>query len=152
MCVFSVTSRNDDLCLLLIFFSVKAIGLRMTCENEADQRSRQKRAIQAQINEKRAELDRYYTTPHHTTPRFALCASIHLSSFLFIGDAMTCHFQFFLSLQYYTTMCMFDVSCGGRQLNNSFCVCRYTTQCQSLERIEAEQNIQLERLNVSQNN
>jgi hypothetical protein len=37
----------------------QAIGLRMTCENEADQRNRQRRAIQAQINEKRAELDRY---------------------------------------------------------------------------------------------
>mmetsp|Transcript_18556 Transcript_18556/g.34661 ORF Transcript_18556/g.34661 Transcript_18556/m.34661 type:complete len:104 (+) Transcript_18556:59-370(+) len=38
---------------------LRAIGLRMTCENEADQRNRQRRAIQAQINEKRAELDRY---------------------------------------------------------------------------------------------
>eukprot|EP00602_Paraphysomonas_sp_CaronLab_P008290 CAMPEP_0185021222 /NCGR_PEP_ID=MMETSP1103-20130426/3907_1 /TAXON_ID=36769 /ORGANISM="Paraphysomonas bandaiensis, Strain Caron Lab Isolate" /LENGTH=113 /DNA_ID=CAMNT_0027552619 /DNA_START=99 /DNA_END=440 /DNA_ORIENTATION=+ len=38
---------------------LRAIGLRMSCENEADQRNRQKRALQALINEKRAELDRY---------------------------------------------------------------------------------------------
>ena len=35
-----------------------AIGLRMASENEAEQRSRQQRALQAVINEKRAELDR----------------------------------------------------------------------------------------------
>jgi hypothetical protein len=39
-------------------FLYKAIGLRMACENEADQRSRQKRTLQALINEKKAELDR----------------------------------------------------------------------------------------------
>jgi len=38
---------------------LRAIGLRMAKENEADQRSRQQRAIQAVLNEKRAELDRY---------------------------------------------------------------------------------------------
>ena len=36
----------------------KAIGLRFATENEADQRSRQQRAIQAILIEKRAELDR----------------------------------------------------------------------------------------------
>lgn len=38
--------------------SVQAIGLRMARENEGDQRVRQQRALQAIINEKRAELDR----------------------------------------------------------------------------------------------
>ena len=38
---------------------LRAIGLRMAKENEADHRSRQQRAIQAVLNEKRAELDRY---------------------------------------------------------------------------------------------
>jgi hypothetical protein len=37
----------------------QAIGLRMTCENEADSRSRQKKTLQALINEKKAELDRW---------------------------------------------------------------------------------------------
>lgn len=37
----------------------QAIGLRMTCENEVDQRNRQRRALQALINEKKAELDRH---------------------------------------------------------------------------------------------
>lgn len=38
---------------------LKAIGLRMAAENEADQRQRQERALRAVINEKKAELDRY---------------------------------------------------------------------------------------------
>jgi hypothetical protein len=33
--------------------------LRMSCENEVDQRNRQRRALQALINEKKAELDRH---------------------------------------------------------------------------------------------
>ena len=57
----------------------------MQCENEVDQRNRQRRAIQALINEKKAELD------------------------------------------------------------------RYVAQSQSLERIEAEQIVQLEKLNCAQN-
>ena len=61
----------------------KAIGFRMACENEADLRSRQKKTLQALINEKKAELD------------------------------------------------------------------RYVAQCQSLERIEAEQILQLEKLNCA---
>ena len=38
---------------------LKAIGLRMAAENEADQRQKQERALRAVINEKKAELDRY---------------------------------------------------------------------------------------------
>lgn len=38
---------------------LKAIGLRMAAENEAEQRQKQERALRAVINEKRAELDRY---------------------------------------------------------------------------------------------
>lgn len=37
---------------------LRAIGLRIAAENEADQRQRQQRAIQAIMNEKRIELDR----------------------------------------------------------------------------------------------
>jgi len=37
---------------------LRAIGLRIAAENEADQRQRQQRAIQAIMNEKRVELDR----------------------------------------------------------------------------------------------
>ena len=38
---------------------LKAIGSRMTAENEEGQRHRQQRAMQAIIGEKKAELDRY---------------------------------------------------------------------------------------------
>lgn len=38
---------------------LRGIGLRMSAENEAENRTRQQRALQAIINEKRAELDRY---------------------------------------------------------------------------------------------
>jgi len=38
---------------------LRAIGLRMASENEVEQRDRKKRAMQALIAEKRAELDRY---------------------------------------------------------------------------------------------
>jgi len=38
---------------------LKAIGLRMAAENEAEQRQKQERALRAVINEKKAELDRY---------------------------------------------------------------------------------------------
>eukprot|EP01041_Mallomonas_annulata_P009381 gene9381-19467_t len=38
---------------------LRAIGLRMAVDNEADKRTRQQKALQALINEKRAELDRY---------------------------------------------------------------------------------------------
>jgi intraflagellar transport protein 20 len=38
---------------------LRAIGLRIATEHEADQRKIQKRAIDMMINEKRAELDRY---------------------------------------------------------------------------------------------
>lgn len=46
--------------LLFIVFCDKfqAIGLRMSVTNEAEGRTRQKRALQTVINEKRAELDR----------------------------------------------------------------------------------------------
>jgi hypothetical protein len=44
-----------------LILSEQAIGLRMACENEAESRSRQKRTLQALINEKKAELDR---SPH----------------------------------------------------------------------------------------
>jgi uncharacterized protein YhaN len=37
---------------------LRAIGLRMARESESEQRTRQQRALQAVINEKRAELDR----------------------------------------------------------------------------------------------
>ena len=40
---------------------LKAIGLRMTCENECEQRLRKLRAFQALVAEKKAELDRYNT-------------------------------------------------------------------------------------------
>ena len=40
---------------------LKAIGLRMTSENECEQRLRKLRALQALITEKKAELDRYVT-------------------------------------------------------------------------------------------
>ena len=42
----------------ILYAVLQAIGLRMTRENEAEQRTRQQRALQAIINEKRAELDR----------------------------------------------------------------------------------------------
>mmetsp|Transcript_48242 Transcript_48242/g.98544 ORF Transcript_48242/g.98544 Transcript_48242/m.98544 type:complete len:128 (-) Transcript_48242:169-552(-) len=38
---------------------LRAIGLRISAENEAEQRTRQERALQTMINEKRAELDRH---------------------------------------------------------------------------------------------
>mmetsp|Transcript_16788 Transcript_16788/g.28485 ORF Transcript_16788/g.28485 Transcript_16788/m.28485 type:complete len:128 (+) Transcript_16788:201-584(+) len=38
---------------------LRAIGLRIAVENEAEQRTRQERSIQTMINEKKAELDRY---------------------------------------------------------------------------------------------
>jgi len=38
---------------------LRAIGLRMATENEADQRVRQQRSLEAMIKEKRGELDRY---------------------------------------------------------------------------------------------
>ena len=38
---------------------LRAIGLRMVCENEAENRVRQYRTIQAILSEKRNELDRY---------------------------------------------------------------------------------------------
>jgi len=38
---------------------LRAIGLRMASENESEQRSRQQRALQAVVAEKRAELDKY---------------------------------------------------------------------------------------------
>lgn len=38
---------------------LKAIGLRMAVENETDQRHRLQKQLQALINEKRAELDKY---------------------------------------------------------------------------------------------
>jgi intraflagellar transport protein 20 len=38
---------------------LKAIGLRMSVENEAENRNRQKRALETMIKEKRAELDRF---------------------------------------------------------------------------------------------
>jgi intraflagellar transport protein 20 len=47
---------------------LRAIGLRMAKDNEAEQRSRQQRALQAVINEKRAELDRY-TAQFHSLER-----------------------------------------------------------------------------------
>jgi intraflagellar transport protein 20 len=37
----------------------QAIGLRYATETESEQRTKQQRALQAVINEKRAELDRY---------------------------------------------------------------------------------------------
>lgn len=40
---------------------LRAIGLRMATENEADQRARQQRSLEAMIKEKRGELDRYVT-------------------------------------------------------------------------------------------
>ncbi len=40
---------------------LRAIGLRMAAENEAEQRERMKKSTQALIAEKRAELDRYAT-------------------------------------------------------------------------------------------
>ena len=43
---------------LIFVFDEQAIGLRMARENESEQRTRQQRALQAIINEKRAELDR----------------------------------------------------------------------------------------------
>jgi len=39
----------------------------MAAENEADKRSRQQRTIQALINEKRAELDRYFDISTYKT-------------------------------------------------------------------------------------
>lgn len=38
---------------------LKAMGLRMLAENEAEQRQKQDRALRVVINEKKAELDRY---------------------------------------------------------------------------------------------
>ena len=38
---------------------LRAIGLRMSCENEAENRIRQQRTMQAILSEKRNELDRY---------------------------------------------------------------------------------------------
>ena len=38
---------------------LRAIGLRMSCENEAENRVRQQRTMQAILSEKRNELDRY---------------------------------------------------------------------------------------------
>ena len=38
---------------------LRAIGLRMAAENEAEQRDRKRRVLQSLIAEKRAELDRY---------------------------------------------------------------------------------------------
>lgn len=40
------------------FLLFQAIGLRMACESEVDQRQKKKRTLMAMINEKRAELDR----------------------------------------------------------------------------------------------
>lgn len=103
----------------------QAIGLRMTCENEADQRNRQRRAIQAQINEKRAELDRYVSK---SLTNYNILECIVLSSlniFILLRTIPSFYVYFFFI--------------------------RIMAQCQSLERIEAEQNIQLERLNCSQN-
>jgi hypothetical protein len=42
----------------LLIETTKAIGLRMAVENEFDNRSRQERALQTMINEKKSELDR----------------------------------------------------------------------------------------------
>lgn len=40
---------------------LRAIGLRMAAENEADNRMRQQKSLEAAIKEKRGELDRYVT-------------------------------------------------------------------------------------------
>lgn len=63
-----ITSFNDKINSLVEVLEVhasridqqklRAIGLRMACENESDSRSQKERALKIQINEKRAELDR----------------------------------------------------------------------------------------------
>ena len=50
----------------------------MACENEADQRNRKRRTIQAQINEKRAELDRHAFSVNVLTPMPLTSCSPHL--------------------------------------------------------------------------
>ncbi len=39
--------------------NVKAIGLRMAADKEAEQRQQNERALKIMINEKRAEFDRF---------------------------------------------------------------------------------------------
>jgi intraflagellar transport protein 20 len=47
------------LIIILVFFFVQAIGLRNKVESEQENRKRKQQELQADILQKRAELDRY---------------------------------------------------------------------------------------------
>jgi hypothetical protein len=53
---------TNGACVLYLLRQPQAIGLRNLVESEVEDRARKKRALQAQINEKMAELERWVMT------------------------------------------------------------------------------------------